>query len=306
MSCVWRRASSLLVLASIWTIVSGTNACQKDYFFAEDAAIPTTEATATDDGSGGIITRTPTATDTEEPTETPTTTATVATTATPSPTGTAGTQARVNFKSLMSDVQSDMDHSNAAASAKRLSGAKEAGTEGTLSNWLGQAYAGGDSSDSDGDGFIDSLENDHGSDPNDPQSVPRLAPTSHLSARFLRQDDDADGLSNTEERSLGTDPQIADSDGDGCNDGAEVLSGSNPLDQRSTPADTDGDCLSDSYEKRVGTNPLAADTDSDKVSDSVELALGSNPQCPDSDGDGILDWKEIELGSDPIKAEGSR
>jgi len=43
------------------------------------------------------------------------------------------------------------------------------------------------------------------------------------------EDNDGDGLTNQEEKALGTDPQKEDSDGDGYSDGVEVESGYNPL-----------------------------------------------------------------------------
>ncbi len=45
----------------------------------------------------------------------------------------------------------------------------------------------------------------------------------------LFEDFDRDGLSNSEEETLGTNPKIADTDGDGYSDGVEVESGYNPL-----------------------------------------------------------------------------
>jgi hypothetical protein len=42
-------------------------------------------------------------------------------------------------------------------------------------------------------------------------------------------DSDQDGLTNQEEKTLGTDPNKSDTDGDGYSDGAEVRSGYNPL-----------------------------------------------------------------------------
>lgn len=49
------------------------------------------------------------------------------------------------------------------------------------------------------------------------------------------QDTDNDGLSNEEEKALGTDPNNVDTDGDGYSDGVEVESGYNPL--KSSPGD---------------------------------------------------------------------
>ena len=64
----------------------------------------------------------------------------------------------------------------------------------------------------------------------------------------------------------GTNPENADTDGDGLNDFDENATfGTNPLN-----ADTDGDGLIDSNETIEGTNPLLADTDGDGLSDALE------------------------------------
>jgi gliding motility-associated-like protein len=49
-------------------------------------------------------------------------------------------------------------------------------------------------------------------------------------------DCDADGLENSEELALGTEPYNADTDGDSINDGQEVFEGTDPLD----PCDSNG------------------------------------------------------------------
>jgi hypothetical protein len=65
------------------------------------------------------------------------------------------------------------------------------------------------------------------------------------------KDDDADGLDNcTEEDQLGTDPDLADTDGDGLDDGTEVTLGTDP-----TLADSDGDGFSDGAEVDCVSNP---------------------------------------------------
>ena len=67
-------------------------------------------------------------------------------------------------------------------------------------------------------------------------------------------DTDADGLMDSEEAALGTNPNNPDTDGEGLSDGAEVNAGTNPL-----AADTDGDGATDLAELQSGTNPLVAD-----------------------------------------------
>jgi hypothetical protein len=51
-------------------------------------------------------------------------------------------------------------------------------------------------------------------------------------------DDDSDGLTNEQELQLGTNPFLADSDGDGWEDGVEVADGKNPLNSNSRPVTT--------------------------------------------------------------------
>lgn len=69
---------------------------------------------------------------------------------------------------------------------------------------------------------------------------------------ILSTDSDADGLSNVDEAKYGTDPNKADTDGDGLTDKEEIsVFHTNPL-----KADTDGDGFSDGYEVRHHTNPL--------------------------------------------------
>jgi hypothetical protein len=83
-------------------------------------------------------------------------------------------------------------------------------------------------------------------------------------------DDDADRLSNVREAALGSDPKMADTDGDGLTDGEEVLVwGTNPLNR-----DTDGDTLTDGQETQLGTNPLEKDTDGDGIPDNQDINPG--------------------------------
>ncbi|MDG2124483.1 MAG: lamin tail domain-containing protein, partial [Verrucomicrobiales bacterium] len=95
-------------------------------------------------------------------------------------------------------------------------------------------------------------------------------------------DADADGLSNAGEMRFGTDPLVADSDGDGAVDEDEV-GVSDPL-----VADSDGDGVADGDE--VGTSdPRVPDQDRDGLNDGGERLAGTDPLVADSDGDGVPD-----------------
>ncbi len=95
-------------------------------------------------------------------------------------------------------------------------------------------------------------------------------------------DPDHDGLTNLQEYNGGfqsTDPHMADTDHDGLSDGEERALGTNPL-----LMDTDGDGLSD-YDEVHGspmTSPLLADTDGDGFSDAWERRVGTNPNSASS------------------------
>lgn len=112
-------------------------------------------------------------------------------------------------------------------------------------------------------------------------------------------DHDSDGLSTLDERTLWfTDPDVADTDGDGVTDGDEVRNGGNPL-VPDAPSDSDSDGLSDSEENTRGTDPFDPDTDGDTVSDGDEVLLyGSNPLRTDSDFDFLVDGDEVLFGTD--------
>ncbi len=111
-------------------------------------------------------------------------------------------------------------------------------------------------------------------------------------------DDDGDGLNNFfEEGYFGNNDQGPedDPDADGLNNLGEQSAGTDP-----TVADTDGDGLSDGDETE--TDPTVADTDGDGLSDGDEIAAGSNPNALDSDGDGAGDGFEVLRGTDPASA----
>ena len=81
--------------------------------------------------------------------------------------------------------------------------------------------------------------------------------------RGCKHDADCDGLTNQEERALGTSRSSADTDGDGLSDAVEV--------------------------KKLGTSPVDADSDHDGVDDGDEVSDGTKPTDPDSDHDGMDD-----------------
>lgn len=107
-------------------------------------------------------------------------------------------------------------------------------------------------------------------------------------------DSDGDGLLDSREAELGTDPNERDSDRDGIDDRTEADTGTDPL-QR----DTDNDGLLDGREdaNRNGvldegeTDPRRSDTDGGGMPDPDEVRSSiqdpRNPRDDDTDGDGV-------------------
>jgi outer membrane protein OmpA-like peptidoglycan-associated protein len=115
-------------------------------------------------------------------------------------------------------------------------------------------------------------------------------------------DNDNDGLTKREEKELGTDPDNADTDGDGLKDGEEVR---NYITDPLNP-DTDGDTLKDGDEVRLHkTDPLKADSDGDKLTDNDEIEkYQTDPLNKDTDADKLNDGSEIlEHSTDPLKED---
>ena len=154
--------------------------------------------------------------------------------------------------------------------------------------------------DSDGDGMPNELPDDY-----------------DTSVGILVEDldDDNDGMLDTEEDALGTDPTNPDSDGDGFCDGpADVYAADStlvcrgpdpaPLDS-ALPVDTDGDMFPD--EDPDGPGGLEADTDDDNdgFSDELENNCGSDSldasDAPaDLDGDTICDMLDTDIDGDGL------
>ena len=80
-----------------------------------------------------------------------------------------------------------------------------------------------------------------------------------------------------------TDPLVADTDGDGLEDGEEVI-----------VADVDGDGWKETNEiVQVKSIPVARDTDGDGLEDGTESTRGTDPNLVDTDGDGLSDFDEV-------------
>ncbi len=147
--------------------------------------------------------------------------------------------------------------------------------------------------------------------------------SSEPGAKDREVDSDGDGLIDAlDNTKLGvTNPFIADTDGDGFDDGFETRHhdegfradekdgrGCNPA-SLLTPGcnvrDTDGDGLSQYAEEYLQTRPTLIDSDGDGVPDGLEVRYGLDPLAPlahrlDTDGDGVDDAEELRRGSSPI------
>jgi len=96
------------------------------------------------------------------------------------------------------------------------------------------------SSDTDGDGYLDGLEVLAGSSPVDKNSRPK--------------DGDSDGAPDVLEEALGLDLSVADTDSDKLEDRMEIV-----LSSDGAITDTDGDGIADGKEVDLGSDPLISD-----------------------------------------------
>ena len=120
-------------------------------------------------------------------------------------------------------------------------------------------------------------------------------------------DTDGDGLSDTEEGLLGTDPNDADSDDDGLSDGEEVEPGADGYITDPNNPDTDGDGVWDGTE--VGETTGVADPDGAGPLEGTDMgvfvpdqddATTTDPTQPDTDGDGLNDGAEDVDGNGQV------
>ena len=149
--------------------------------------------------------------------------------------------------------------------------------------------------DSDGDGLPNELPGDY--DPTNPDAPGLVEDT----------DDDNDGLSDTNESEIGTNPLNPDTDGDGMCDGPvasppDCVAGPDafPLDPAGD-TDTDGDGNPDTLNPPSNSDPALVedlDDDGDGLDDVNETNTGiangptdtgTDPLNPDTDNDGICD-----------------
>jgi hypothetical protein len=103
-------------------------------------------------------------------------------------------------------------------------------------------------------------------------------------------DTDKDGLTNAEESELGTDPESADSDGDGLGDYDEA----NELGTDPTKADTDGDGYLDPWEITEGTDPLDADS---------KIYIGGWPYQPNKEDGATTAEANLSVGASLARVE---
>lgn len=167
--------------------------------------------------------------------------------------------------------------------------------------------------DTDGGGVSDGGEVGGGLNPLDPSDDLLIdsdydgltdSQETNLGTDPFNSDTDWDGLNDGQEvNEFNTNPLLIDSDGGGISDGSEVGRGLNPLDPSDDLSfDSDSDGLSDSEEATLGTNPYYYDSDFDYLSDGDEVRIhNTDPLRSDTDSGGVPDWDEINFGTDPLE-----
>jgi len=175
--------------------------------------------------------------------------------------------------------------------------------------------------DTDGDGIIDALDLDSDND-GKADSIEGAGDVDGDGAlNYIDKDDsdgplgdqDEDGINNSTEVTYMMNPNLADSDGDGMDDGTEFGSlpwpldsdGDGIIDALDTDSDNDGHSDKDegmgdvdgdgapNYIDQDDTDGPLGDQDGDGFTNIQETSIGLNPNLTDSDQDGITDSEEI-------------
>ncbi|MBW1679898.1 MAG: RHS repeat protein [Deltaproteobacteria bacterium] len=112
----------------------------------------------------------------------------------------------------------------------------------------------------------------------------------------VTMDEDHDGLVNSLEDTICTDPGDADTDDDGILDGIEDANHNGIVDTDETDPcnmDTDGDGVQDGTEIGMTLSDIGPDTDQSNFKPDDDPSINTSPIDPDTDGDGMDDgWEE--------------
>jgi hypothetical protein len=119
-----------------------------------------------------------------------------------------------------------------------------------------------------------------------------LAQENSIANGNIFQDSDQDGLSNEEEKTYGTNPEKADTDGDGYSDGIEVRSGYDPL--KPSPGDkiitekNNEPTITVSANENGENNNLTEEL-SEKVAELIQKSETDNEEIDMTDIDSLID-----------------
>lgn len=176
-----------------------------------------------------------------------------------------------------------------------------------------RAYPSPRLTDTDGDGLVDHVEMELGTDPTkrdtDADGLDDFTEIYGFSMRFRGDLDFTDvtekfcpamisggSCASADQAYYVTDPLDPDTDGDGIDDGDEPGLGADPrMADASEFVDTDADGLSDALEDAFGSSRFEPDTDGDGLPDLLEYMIGSDPLSAHSDDDGLSDFQELDI-----------
>ena len=208
---------------------------------------------------------------------------------------------------------------NTLDNLNKVPGVNTASEGGDRSRMLRGSTTKPDDADSDDDGIKDGIEdgNKNGWLDGDGKSLPGNVtnPSTVRNIVDLSLNEWPDRIRNPGETWTETDPNNADTDGDGARDGSgEDKNGNGIIDgdagndrvwsageswTETDPlkADTDGDGLTDGWEIRYGLDPL----DNGPVSLRNAVAVADNGPAGDPDDDGFTNLQELTNGTNPVE-----